>query len=91
MLFRSTALEASTPPPKSPSPPQAPPPTAELTGIEKIFDMMNSGRLKDKLVPFNEVVGVPHPLLVPLDTSDFESLLVPEQELSDAIIRIFMR
>jgi len=87
----STAPQASIPPPKSPPPPQAPPSTAELTGIEKISVMMKSGLLKDKSVPFNEVVGVPHPMPVPLDTSDFESLLVPQQELSDAIIRIFMK
>ena len=52
---------------------------------------MKSGHLKDKSLPVNEVVGVPHPQLVPVDTVDDESLLLPRQELSDAIIRIFMK
>ena len=95
----STAPEASTPPPQAPSPPpqapspppQALSPIAKLTGIEKISAMVKSGHFKDKSVSVNEVVRVPHPQPVQVDAEDVESLLVPGQELFDAIIRIFMK
>ena len=53
--------------------------------------MVKSGYFKDKSWPVNEVVGVPHPLPVQVDTVDVESLLLLRSELTDAIVQIFMK
>ena len=92
LVHVSTLLEASSPPRQAP-PPRHPPsrPTAKLTARETISDMMKSGYFKDRSWPINEVVGLDHILPVYVDTADVESMLVPGQELTSAIVQIFIK
>jgi hypothetical protein len=62
-----------------------------LTAKQKITDLANNNYFTDKSWSVQEVVGVPHPEDVYLDKIDVMSLLIPGQEISNAIIQLFMK